>query len=81
MGSYRRVDSYDPYEDTSLSNDHLFESDVKYDAVILAVGHGQFITSARKIVDLVESNGVLVDLADVFAPEIISNSDVNFWKL
>ena len=81
LGSCRSVDSYDPYEDTSLSNDHLFESDVKYDAVILAVGHGQFITSARKIVDLVESNGVLVDLADVFAPEIISNSDVNFWKL
>jgi len=80
-GSFKSVRSFDPYGEQSNANRNPFEDDARFDAVVLAVPHSQFVESIGAVRKLVAPGGVLVDLTGSFRSSELVDFDVRFWKL
>ena len=81
------IDVYDPYADSSdventynikLADKNSIKQ--KYDCIILSVKHNKFMDNKEWILNLLDENGVLIDIKAAF-----KNSDVgenlNYWRL
>ena len=79
--TFSSVTTFDPYGDKNADNEDPFDSSAKFDVVVLAVGHSHFIDSIHSIVELVSSDGVIVDLTGRIDSSKIVDSDLLFWKL
>ena len=80
-GSFKSVTSFDPYGEKNDSNRNPFEDGAKFDVVVLAVPHAEFVESIDAVRELVTLGGVLVDLTGSVEPSQLLNSDLRFWKL
>lgn len=80
------VDVYDPYADDleveKTYHIRLTDKDSikrKYDCVILAVKHNEFADNKGWVLNLLDENGVLVDIKAVFKRDEVKK--VNYWRL
>jgi UDP-N-acetyl-D-galactosamine dehydrogenase len=78
---FRTTTSFDPYAEGSEGNRNPVGGSRKYGAVVLAVGHSEFINSVDDIISLVESGGVLVDLTGTIDGAQAMDSKITFWRL
>ena len=81
------VDVYDPYADDlevektyhiRLAGKNSIKQ--KYDCVILAVKHNEFMSNKEWILDLLDENGVLIDIKSVFKRDEVGKN-LNYWRL
>jgi UDP-N-acetyl-D-glucosamine/UDP-N-acetyl-D-galactosamine dehydrogenase len=79
--TFSSVTTFDPYGDNNAGNQDPFDSSAKFDVVVLAVGHSHFIDSMHSVVELVSSDGVVVDLTGRIDSSKIIDSGLLFWKL
>ena len=79
--SFGTVSSFDPYAELGEGISDPFTSDAKYGVVVLAMAHSQFVDMADKLIGLVESGGLLVDLSGTVDPSQLSGADLRFWNL
>jgi UDP-N-acetyl-D-glucosamine/UDP-N-acetyl-D-galactosamine dehydrogenase len=79
--SFGSVVTYDPYRENAAGNINPFPDSLKFDAVVLAVGHIEFVDSPGAVIDLVSQGGVLIDLTGNLDSSHFEKSEVSFWKL
>ena len=79
--SFRSTTTYDPFGEESESNRDPLDSVSKFDVVVVAVGHSQFLQSIGAISDLVVPGGALVDLTGGVNSADVIDSDLIFWNL
>jgi UDP-N-acetyl-D-glucosamine/UDP-N-acetyl-D-galactosamine dehydrogenase len=79
--SFGSVTTFDPYGEENEMNENPFLGSPKFDAVILAVGHADFVDSPSAVVELVTQGGVLIDLTGKMDSSHVENLNVSFWKL
>jgi glycerol-3-phosphate dehydrogenase len=58
-----------------------FSSNKKYDAVILAVPHDIFMNQKNRIVELVNRNGLVVDLVSGLDRSELESLGKTYWSL
>lgn len=75
------VSVYDPYEAESETNKNPIGSEMKFDAVVLAVGHSEFLSSITEIADLVERDGVFVELTGNSRSKLFDDLGIRYWSL
>jgi UDP-N-acetyl-D-glucosamine/UDP-N-acetyl-D-galactosamine dehydrogenase len=83
-GVFRSVTTFDPFADgakAEVTTQNPFDGDAKYGAVVLAVPHSQFIDSIERVGELVEPDGVVIDLTGKIDSSQIIGAGDHFWKL
>lgn len=73
--------SFDPFGETNDGNRNPIGDSRKYEVVVLAVAHSEFIDSVEEIITLVKPGGVLVDLSGKFDSGRVTKSELTFWAL
>ena len=76
---FKAVTTYDPYEHGDRERQNPMGGSAKYDAVVLAVGHTEFVIPPGAI-GLVEPGGVFVDLTGNIDKARLDDLDINFWQ-
>lgn len=78
---FASVRVYDPYGAKSDINRNPICGASKYDVVVLAVGHSEFLSSIDDIADLVEPDGVFVDLTGNTSSTQFDDLGFRYWGL
>lgn len=73
--------AYDPYGAKSESNSDPVGGSTKFDVVVLAVGHSEFLSSVDGVAGLVEPGGVLVDLTGKTDRTQFEGMNLRYWRL
>ena len=79
-GAFKAVTTYDPYDGGDREAQSPMDGSAKYDAVVLAVGHAEFVEPSRNIAELVEPGGVFVDLTGNIDKTGLDGSSMKFWQ-